>query len=256
LATNLVPNRDVGVQAQGSIARGIVSYTGAIFNGVPDGTNGDVDTNGSKDLVARSVVKMGDVGIAIAGSTGHQTGALPSFRTTAQQVFFSYTNGVMADGARRRVTPSVFYYHHGLGAFAEYVRSAQAMTKGTTHLEVANTAWELTGSVVVTGETASDRGVKPKRSFDPARNQWGALQLAVRVSALSVDPQVFGLGFGASNTSQRANAVGVEATWYANRYVKDVISFERTVFDGNPNGQRKPEHAVVFRVQLNLQPSL
>jgi hypothetical protein len=33
-----------------------------------------------------------------------------------------------------------------------------------------------------------------------------------------------------------------------------MIAFERTVFD--PKGSRLPEHAIVFRLQFNLQPGL
>jgi phosphate-selective porin OprO and OprP len=33
-------------------------------------------------------------------------------------------------------------------------------------------------------------------------------------------------------------------------------AFERTVFDDDRAGSRPPEHAIVFRAQLNLQPSL
>jgi hypothetical protein len=38
--------------------------------------------------------------------------------------------------------------------------------------------------------------------------------------------------------------------------VKYVLSFERTVFDDDAHGKRPPEHALVFRLQLNLQPNL
>src|SRR6185437_375304 len=53
--TNLVPNRDVGLQAQGDIA-GIISYIGGVMNGIPDAANGDVDTDTHKDLVGRLTV--------------------------------------------------------------------------------------------------------------------------------------------------------------------------------------------------------
>src|ERR1700681_4975067 len=81
LVTSLVPNRDVGVQAQGDLARGHVSYIGGVFNGVPDGTNGDIDTNGSKDLAGRLTFKVAGLGLAIAGTSGRQTGTLPSLKT-------------------------------------------------------------------------------------------------------------------------------------------------------------------------------
>jgi hypothetical protein len=48
----------------------------------------------------------------------------------------------------------------------------------------------------------------------------------------------------------------VDAAWYPNAYIKYVLSYERTVFDDNPGGPRRPEHAIVFRLQFNLQPSL
>lgn len=35
-----------------------------------------------------------------------------------------------------------------------------------------------------------------------------------------------------------------------------VLSYERTIFDDNAAGPRKPEHAIVLRLQFNLQPSL
>ncbi len=256
LANNLVPNRDVGVQAQGTLAHGAVSYIGGVFNGIPDGTNGDTDANGGKDLVGRVTVKLGSLGVAVSGSTGSQTGALPSYKSNAQQTFFSYGTGVSAAGTRTRVSPSAFFYRGPFGAFAEYMRSSQTVAKGIVQGDVANRAWEVTAAIDATGERASDRGVTPRRPFDPANGQWGAFQVAARFSSLTVDPQAVALGFAAATASQSAKAVGVGVTWYANAHVKDVLTFERTVFDGSTTGPRRPENAIVFRVQLNLQPGL
>ena len=52
------------------------------------------------------------------------------------------------------------------------------------------------------------------------------------------------------------SATGVGALLYANTAVKFVLTYERTVFDDNQPGSRSVEHALVFRAQLNLQPSL
>ena len=43
---------------------------------------------------------------------------------------------------------------------------------------------------------------------------------------------------------------------FANAYVKYVLSYERTVFDNNPDGPRRPEHAIIFRLQFALEPKL
>jgi hypothetical protein len=64
------------------------------------------------------------------------------------------------------------------------------------------------------------------------------------------------MGLASINSSQSASATGVAALLYANPYVKYVLSYERTVFDNPPQVQRPPEHALVFRLQLNLQPAL
>lgn len=265
LVSNLVPNRDIGIQAQGDLAKGMVSYVGALFNGVPDGTNGDVDTNSGKDLAGRLTVRpftrtahagLAGLGIALGSSMGREAGALPLFKSSDQQAFFSYAPTATADGIRTRISPSAFYYYKAIGAFGEYASSKQAVTKGNATADIGNTAWEVTGTVVATAERATDRTVIPTRPFDPGRHTWGALQLAVRYSALTVDPRAFALGFANAGASRNARAFGIGATWFANSYVKQVLTFERTVFDGDPNGPRKAENAIVFRLQLNLQPSL
>jgi phosphate-selective porin OprO/OprP len=255
LVTDLVPNRDIGIQARGVLAGGHVTYDGAVFNGVPDGANGDVDTNGSKDVDGRLTVKFGGLELAIAGTDGRQSGSLPSLKSNAQQTFFSYNSTATANGNRTHVSPAASFYYKAFGSFAEYVRSKQAVSKGAVTDDITNTAWEATAFVVVTGEHATDRGVlAPRRRFDPAQGTWGALQLAARYGSLTVDPQAFAAGLAATGSSRTAQAAGVDATWFTNAYVKYVLSYERTVFDDNPGGPRKPEHAIIFRLQFALEP--
>jgi phosphate-selective porin OprO and OprP len=102
---------------------------------------------------------------------------------------------------------------------------------------------------------SSDRGVTPRRRFDPEAGTWGAFQIAARYASLQIDPDTFTLGLASAGASRRADAAGVSATWYPNQYVKYVLSYERTVFDQAPDGPRRAEHAVVFRLQVNVQPS-
>ena len=45
LPTNLVPNRDVGIQLGGDVATGGLAWAVGVFNGVTDGGSGDNDTN-------------------------------------------------------------------------------------------------------------------------------------------------------------------------------------------------------------------
>ncbi len=265
LVTNLVPNRDVGLQVQGDIAGGMLSYIGGGFNGIPDGANGDVDTDTHKDLAGRLTARpftrtktpaLKGIGIAVGATTGRENGPLPSYRSTAQQTFFSYATGVVADGTRTRVSPSAFYYYKSFGAFAEYAHNTQTVRGAAATADLTHTAWEVTSSYVLTGEPTSDRGVIPAKPFDPAQHHWGALQIVARHSRLNLDPAALAAGLASSSSSRTASATGVAALLYANAYVKYVLSFERTVFDDDAQGKRPPEHALVFRLQLNLQPNL
>src|ERR1019366_6237649 len=53
-ASELAPNRDVGVEVRGNLFNSALNYWAGAFNGIPDGGNGDVEVaDNSKDVVAR-----------------------------------------------------------------------------------------------------------------------------------------------------------------------------------------------------------
>jgi phosphate-selective porin OprO/OprP len=260
LASSLVPNRDVGFQAQGDLSPKL-SYSGGVFNGVPDGpsSTADVDANNSKDLAGRIVWQpfrstrtptgaLNGLGFHIGGSIGRQAGTLPAFRTSVGQTFFSYATGAAASGARQRITPAAFYYYKSFGGFIEYMRSTQKVSRANSTYDVANDGWEVTGSYVLTGEAASDRGVRPSHAFDPSTGKWGALQLAARYSQLKVDPLVFTSGLAAATASRKASAFTIAANWYPAAFIKYYATFERTSFDGGAS--HPTEHVILFRTQL------
>jgi phosphate-selective porin OprO/OprP len=259
LASSLVPNRDIGVQVQGDLLGGTLFYAAGVFNGVPDGTSStsELDTNNTKDLAGRIVWQpfkstttsagpLSGLGFHVGGSTGQQIGALPSFKTSVQQTYFSYALGATASGERRRLSPALFYYYKAFGAFAEFMRSAQSITLAGVQTEVANQAWEVTGSFVLTGEAASDRGVRPKNSFDPANGAWGAFQVLARYSELAVDQAAFSAGLAGAGASRVAQSFTLAANWYPAAYIKYYATFERTVFSGT----RPAEDVILFRTQL------
>jgi phosphate-selective porin OprO/OprP len=266
LASSLVPNRDIGVQAQGDLAHGRVFYAGGVFNGVPDGASSstDVDTNGGKDLAGRLVVQpfhsaragraARGLGFQIAGSRGNESGAVPSFKTSIGQTWFSYDRTVVADGRRSRLTPALFYYYKALGAFAEYMRSTQTVARTSTVSAIANHAFDVTTFYTLTGEAASDRGIRPANAFDPSTGAWGALQLLARYSELTVDRRAFDGGFAAVDAGRRARQYSVGLNWYPAAFVKYYVNFERTTFDTGyvvaGAVTRRPENGLIVRAQL------
>jgi phosphate-selective porin OprO/OprP len=251
LASSLVPVRDVGFEAIGELSSQL-SFAGGVFNGVPDGTSGtnDVDANNSKDFAGRLTWHVpSGLGFQIGGSAGSQTGALPSFRTSVGQTYFSYAPGHAAAGDRRRVSPAVFYYRKAFGAFGEYMRTSQEVSRPSGTDSVVNDGWEVTTSYVLTGEPASDRGLRPAHPFDPPNGQWGALQIVARYSALRIDPIAFSHALAAPGASARAAAFAAGANWYPATAVKYYVMYERTSFDGG-HASRPTEDVIVFRMQV------
>ncbi len=261
LASSLVPNRDVGFQAIGEPSPRL-SFAGGVFNGVPDGSSStaDVDANGSKDLAGRvtwqpfrsaapNAGAANGLGFQVGGSIGSQAAMLPAFRTSGGQTYFSYAPGAAASGDRRRVTPAVFYYYKSFGAFGEYMRTMQDISRSSTTETITNNGWDATASYVLTGEATSDRGVRPTRAFDPPNRRWGALQVVARYSELRIDPIAFSRGLAATTASGKAAALAVGANWYLTTVVKYYVMYERTSFDGGP-AARPDEHVIVFRMQL------
>ena len=263
LTVNLLPLRDVGVQLYGDLPGGIVSYAAGVYNGQVDGTSNaanNPEADSAKDLVGRLVVRpfgnrtgkpLERLSVAIGGSEGQERNAgLPVFRTSVQQTYFSYDKDAISDGPRTRVSPQVSYYFHSFSAYAEYARSRQGVSRRTTHADITNTAWQVVGSVLLTGETAGER-IRPKQAFDPEQRKWGAVQLTARYGGLSVDPTAFTLGFADANASRQAQVATVGGIWYLTTTLKALLNFERSAFDRNPDVSRYGEHAMLVRLQLN-----
>jgi phosphate-selective porin OprO/OprP len=269
LATNLAPNRDVGLQLSGNIGSGAFTWQAGVFNGVPDLGNGDGDVSDAKDFAGRVFLQpfktgtLGGLGVGIAGTTGLERGtaaapALASYRTPGQQTWFRYTNStttpannVFANGRRARLAPQAYLYTGPLGLHAEYIQSWQAVSRaGAATVKLKHTAWETTGSFFLTGEKNSFKSAAPKKPFDPKAGTFGALELAARYSELSIDDATFPTFASLASTPSKAKAWAVGVNWYLARAIKVVVDYEHTTFTGGTAaGDREAENFVVTRVQ-------
>jgi phosphate-selective porin OprO/OprP len=129
------------------------------------------------------------------------------------------------------------------------------MAKKSAKLQ--NTAWEATGSWVLTGEDASYNGVTPLHPFDPHDGQWGAWQVVARFAELNIDDKAFSDGFASSAKSANgANAWSVGLNWYLNRNVRADVNFSRTLFNGFTGKAvpgvvpAQPENVLFTRLQV------
>ena len=263
LPTSLVPNRDVGVQVLGDISGGLVSYAAGVMNGVTDGSSADLDANDGKDLAGRIVVRpfahggtpsLRPLTVGLAGTWGEQdgAGALPNYRTALLfQSFFSYS-GAVADGERSRYSPQLFYNYKSFAGLVEYVHNQLPISKGGVTDDIGHDSWQVAGSWVLTGEAATDgsTGIRPRANFDFGAGHPGAFQVAARYHVLKVDDRAFALNFATAGSSRKAEAWTLGLNWILTSNFKYVVNFERTVFDDDPDGPRKPENALVFRAQV------
>jgi len=289
LATDLIPGRDLGFELHGDIDGGVLSYAVGIFNGVGDGQRNTTSTafqdNREFDgrlfvqpFKATSITALQNLGIGIGGSWGASSitntlglpnttgGTLAGFYTDGQQQFFAYNpaaGAVVANGTHWRLSPQAYYYYGPFGLLGEYVISDQGVKNSAT-LQTANlknTAWEIAGGWVVTGEDAAFNGVTPRHPFNPRNGDWGALQLVARYAGLEVDKAAFPVFANPATSASGAHAWAVGLNWYLNKNIRVNASYSRTTFTGGgtttaatvPNAVASHTEDVLFtRVQLSF----
>jgi phosphate-selective porin OprO and OprP len=276
LPTGLGPSRDAGIQLAGRLAGDRLDYAAGVFNGVPDGASGDSDGNDDKDLVARVMVspwkgtpsELSGLSFGVAASRGNQEGTvaapgLAGYRSAGQQSpangsFFGYRSDgtaagtAIADGERFRLSPQASFYRGPFGLLGEYVRSRHEVRRGAATTELTHTAWQLSGTWVITGENASYRWYKPAHGFDPgddpARRGWGGVALVARYNAFAADEASFPV-YAASSAVQEAKGWALGLDWSLQKQVRLLLDYEVTSFSGL--GQPRADERVLFsRLQV------
>jgi phosphate-selective porin OprO and OprP len=241
MASDLVPLRYMGAQVGGSIFSNSTTYAAGYFNGSNDGSNGNFQWVMDNEAAARLFVQpfattrvgaIQNFGIGMAGSTGHQHGTIASLKTVGQSPFFKYSSTTVANGQHDRIAPQAYYYFGPVGILSEYVVSSQDVLNKKVAGNVKNEAWQVTASVMLTGEKNSYGGITPRNSFEPARGfrHMGAVEIAVRHSQLRIDNDAFPLFASPNTAAQAAKEYGVGVNWYLNHYVKLTTDYEYTNF--------------------------
>lgn len=273
--TQIVPNRDVGVQVQGSLLDDALSYAVGVFNGVPDGGSGDFETaDDDKDIAARvfaqpflntSIEPLRHLGLGVAGTYGHHAGSLRGYTSPGQQAIFSYfagsgTNAVTtASGNISRIVPQLYYYYGPFGLLAEYAISSSEATRtggGVTpkNARLEHTGWQVAASYFLTGEDNGFKNPTPRKPFDFQRGGWGAWEVVGRVSGLKLDPDTFPFFADPKSNASEAFSLAGGVNWHLNRNVKISLDYEHTNFKG---GAANPvlandEDAILARAQLRF----
>jgi phosphate-selective porin OprO and OprP len=266
MASDLLPLRYLGAQLSGSLWSKSINYEAGYFQGSSDGSNAVFTqwTHGNEGVgrvffmpfAATSNNALKNLGFGAAGSAGHQHGSISGLKTMAQTSFFKYSSTAVADGQHNRISPQAYYYAGPFGVIAEYMISSQEVfNKGKTG-RIRNEAWEVQGSVMLTGDKNSYAGFHPRNGFEPNRGfrHMGAVELAFRYSELGVNPDAFPLFASASTSAQKARATGIGLNWHLNRYVKLMTDYEHTTFRmaSSTATPLHSENVLVSRIQLGF----
>lgn len=253
LPTELAPNREVGLQLQGTLAERRLQYVVGVYNGSRDGSNaGTSDDDGRKEVALRLFYEpVPGVGLGIAGSHGSKYGQAPrNYATVDRRTAISFAPGTQYDGDATRISPQAYVYRGPAGLLAEYIQSRQALVNGASRADVTHAAWQVVGSWVLTGESASFRGVRPQRPFQPGESGWGAVELAARVGALDLDDDSLRYGFIAANGVESVRNVGVGVNWYLNGHVKLALNYNQSRFNNAGGADRDDEKSIFTRLQV------
>jgi phosphate-selective porin OprO/OprP len=273
IATNLVPNRDLGIQASGDLFGGRLTYQAGVFNGVGDGgSSSNADFDNEKDFAGRLFATpfkdvagspVQGLSFGVGGSIGREktaSGRASGYRTDGQQTFFAYNSAVVADGRNWRIAPQLDYRLGSFGALGEYIVSAINARPTATgpKTELRNKAWQLAAGYVLTGEDSSYNGVVPRTNFDPAAGTWGAFEVVGRYARLEVDDAAFPAFASAASNANSARSLGVGLNWYLAKAVAFKFDYYQTKFGFNaaapaiptPQVLRQDEKAFISRFQL------
>lgn len=268
--TELAPNRELGAQLQGELAAGRVNYVVGVYNGAADGRDDPTsDADDNFEYAGRIFFEpwkndanaLSGFGFGVAASIGDKEGAgnnfLPRYRTPGQNIFFNYRNTVLANGEHFRLSPQAYFYRNVFGLQAEYIQSKQALEligNPASHTELSNSAWQITGSWVLTGEDAGYRGVvKPNAPFTSHGEGWGAFELVARYGELDIDDDAFPLFANLSSAASQATSWGIGLNWYLNSNLKLAFNHTHTQFEGGAGGgDREDEKTFFSRIQLSF----
>jgi phosphate-selective porin OprO and OprP len=278
---NLVPNRDTGFSLHGRLFDGRLYYDAALMNGVPNDTAADttdLDNNDGKDFVGRIFANpfelserpwLKNLGFGFAGTYGDERGSTTSvYKTYGMTTWFSYNKGVTASGLRARLEPQLYYYWRSFGLMAEYAQDSHSLNLFTNTGKApfikqinatdtfTDTGYFAQASYILTGEDSSYGWVKPYHFFDPRNGQFGAWEIAARISNVAAQSRQFQLGFADANVSSKtATEWALGINWYLTSNIKWQFDYANTYFNGGAGTLAAPKdrpNESVFESQLQI----
>ncbi len=247
---HLVPGRSPGLQLYGVWLDGRVEYQTGLFNGLGKLTPNTSDT---PEFYFRTHLTpfpasglWREFSFGGAYGRGHHRGGESVAGITASKsaIFFE---PVPINGHVERVNAEFSWLHSNWSVRGEFDRSLQARERlgfgGSDLPPVVGNGYVIQGTYLLTGETKTEREIRPRSPFLTAGGGLGAWELAFRYEAIRIDDSI------APNRHQ-AYTLGVN--WWPTRFVRLSSNFILERF-GDPRRAARPGKKDSFSLLSRMQ---
>lgn len=254
LVGNLSPARDVGIQAFGSMAAGVVEYAVFLGNGTLDGQNAILNPGGAFDVAARVDFRPGQhLGGGVGASWGpREQSAEPLIHDTAGGTpFVRFPEGARIVGDQVRLGANAWLLYPRVGVRGEVLASSETVELAGTSTRGTNVAWYAEARVVLLGGELTSSGARPSGGDGALDGGWGAWMLLARTTQFRADERFFTRGAVLRpECASRATAAALVLAVHASELNKLLVSYERTWFGGVGGLSGGRETALFGRIQL------
>jgi phosphate-selective porin OprO/OprP len=259
----------------------MLSYQLGVFSGIPDNANASLDpvltnytstdesTIQNKALAGRLFWNpfiaqpkniLQHLGLGFAGSieSPHLETALPYLDSLGQNLVFLYQNppafiATIANGQRTRIHPQAVWSYGPLGLLADMSQTTQKLESGVIDIPVdtfpksvtqKNSANQVQLIYNLTKEDFNLFHLIPNRNFNPTeKGAWGAWQLVMRYTGMSLDSSVFSEFFDFEGerfyyfadprgSIQSSTSWSVGINWFWNTNIRFTTEYAESHFHG------------------------
>ena len=262
----LLPGRELGLEARGTLFDGRLSYFAMLSNGnalLNDQGRSVTDSNDEKELSALVHLRPFAAGespwlkglrLSVGGSVTDQDD-LPSqnFDLISTELSIQYLDstagGPSIDGLRWRLVPQIAWPIGPFALRAELLLRKDELAEGAPESAIESRGYYVSGSCILTGEDkVLDDRVVPT-------GDWGAVEVLARYAHLKAE-NVFdaGLALPAGN-SDEVRSVTVGANWWVTRNVRLTLNLVRETYADELQFDNRTEEAfwgILFRGQVDF----
>lgn len=261
----LLPGREIGLQASGSLFDDVLNYAvmglngGALINDQGRAVN---DREDEKELAVLLRVKpfvssgqdlLKGLRLGLGASIGTVDNIASSgfdlVTTELSILYLDSGGGPVFDGQRTRVVPQISWPIGPFCLSAEYLIREDELIDGSAEGEVESAGYYVAVTFIVTGEEK-----KPENRIVP-KGDWGAVELALRFANVTVDNAVDAGIAAAAGNSEEVQTITAGVNWWITRYVRVTLNFIVENYDEEVAFATREEDSlfgVLFRGQIDF----